>query len=65
MIPHYATCDKECEQCGSMIYVGYEALFLDGEYFCEKWCLAEYLVEESGAKEIYLTSDKLEMEGME
>lgn len=59
MIPYYVTDYQYCEHCNSEIYINYECVKHDDGFFCDKECLTEHLYEGSGAKEIYLTDDRM------
>lgn len=40
---------RHCENCGEELVEGYEALELDGFYYCDEFCLAKAL----GARTVY------------
>lgn len=61
MTPHFAGQAQECEYCDAEIEIGNEAVMTIDGYFCDDVCLSEYLVEGSGATDIYLTDNKTYM----
>lgn len=64
MLPLYAEKEKACNYCDSELYVGYECIESNDDFYCNEDCLKEELLENVPYKDIYLTNDKTMREGM-
>lgn len=59
MIPFYTEKDPTCEQCDADLFIGYEVVYHDRSFFCDRDCLSEFLIENTSYKEVFLTKEKV------
>lgn len=56
MTPYFVAKQQTCSQCGSDLYINFEAKLYEDLLFCDSVCVMEYLYRDHNIKQVVLTN---------